>query len=176
MVRILSTGEIVQDDDPRLRPGGANGPSRNRMGHIQHDEDDEDRQRREGQGGRVGNQAASVFDAFSERLRALGIPRWNLGPYVVEPIVSVGFLVALLLAGFRGLIFAGILFFVSKYSQQGGFGGWFGGNPRGPSPGRGPPPSHGHGQGTQSGQPGQGQGNNGGRKWGSGEGQRLGHS
>lgn len=67
---------------------------------------------------------ANVFDSFNDRLIANGLPRWNLGSYVVEPIVSIGFLAALLLIGVYGLIFALGLFFISK---------WSGGNSSNPS-------------------------------------------
>ena len=77
-----------------------------------------------------GAQQISMFDVLNQRLLDNGIPRWNLGPYVVEPIASLGFLVALLLVGFRGLLFALLLFFVVKYSSGRGMGdiqNWFGG-------------------------------------------------
>lgn len=69
----------------------------------------------------------SVFDSLNQRLLAAGLPSWNAGPYVVEPIVSVGFLLALLFMGIQGFIFAVILFFVVKYSGMGGQGGQGGG-------------------------------------------------
>jgi hypothetical protein len=61
----------------------------------------------------------SVFDAINQRLSALGIPTWRAGPYTVRPVVSLGFLLSLLLMGFSGLLFSGVLFFISKYSQHG---------------------------------------------------------
>ena len=78
-------------------------------------------------------QTGSMFDTMNERLRTAGVPVWNLGPYPVEPIVSLGLLIALLLLGFKGLMLGFLLFFVSKWSQssaQGGqgqgFQGWRG--------------------------------------------------
>ena len=64
-----------------------------------------------------------MFDSLNERLRSAGVPKWHLGPYPVEPIVSLGFLIALLLLGFKGLILALLLFFVCKWSQSGTPGG-----------------------------------------------------
>lgn len=61
----------------------------------------------------------SLFGALNERLVAAGVPTWHAGPYSVQPIVSLGFLLSFLLAGFRGLLFSGVLFFVVKYSQFG---------------------------------------------------------
>ncbi len=72
-----------------------------------------------------------MFEALNQKLVDMGLPRWNIGSYVVEPLVSVGFILAFLLMGVRGLVFAGLLFFVSKYSMGGGgpgqgFSGWRG--------------------------------------------------
>ena len=75
----------------------------------------------------------SVFEGLNQRLLGLGVPRWNAGSYVVEPIVTVGFLLAFLLMGFRGLLFAAILFLVAQVGTGGGggpgqgFRGWLGG-------------------------------------------------
>ena len=74
----------------------------------------------------------SVFEGLNQKLLGLGIPRWNVGSYVVEPIVSVGFLAAFLLMGFRGLLFAALLFLVAQVGMGGGgpgqgFRGWLGG-------------------------------------------------
>ena len=79
----------------------------------------------------------SIFEGLNQKLLGLGIPRWNVGSYVVEPIVSVGFLAAFLLMGFRGLLFAALLFLVVQVSMGGGgpgqgFRGWLrGGAQRG---------------------------------------------
>jgi len=63
--------------------------------------------------------SVSVFGALNQRLTAAGVPTWHIGTYSVEPVVSLGFLLSFLLAGFRGLLFSGVLFFVVKYSQFG---------------------------------------------------------
>ena len=68
-------------------------------------------------------QTGSLFDTLNERLRSAGVPTWHLGPYPVEPVVSLGFLIALLLTGFKGLILGLLLFFVCKWSQSGTPGG-----------------------------------------------------
>jgi len=75
----------------------------------------------QGGGGAAGGGGAnvSVFDSISQRLSAAGVPTWHIGPYSVEPVVSLGFLLSLLVMGFPGLLFSGLLFFVAKYSQHG---------------------------------------------------------
>lgn len=65
---------------------------------------------------------SSIFDTANERLRNMGVPSWNLGPYPVEPIASVGFVASLLLFGLRGLLFSGLLFGIVKWSQSRGGG------------------------------------------------------
>ena len=65
-----------------------------------------------------------MFDQLNQRLLQSGLPRFNVGPYAVEPIVSVGMLVAFLLLGVKGLMLGALLFFVSKWSSgQQGTGG-----------------------------------------------------
>ena len=71
-------------------------------------------------GGGGDGRGASMFDSLNQRLLEAGVPRWNAGSYIVEPIVSVGFLVIGLLIGWRGLLFAGGLFLLSKWSMSGG--------------------------------------------------------
>lgn len=61
--------------------------------------------------------STSIFDSLNDRLRNLGIPRWNIGPYTVEPIVSVGFVASLLVFGLRGLLFSGLLFGIAKWGS-----------------------------------------------------------
>ena len=67
----------------------------------------------------AGTASLSVFGSLNQRLEAAGVPTWYIGTYSVQPIVSLGFLLSFLLAGFRGLLFSGVLFFVVKYSQFG---------------------------------------------------------
>ena len=76
----------------------------------------------QGQGVYMGGQGqqVSVFEMLNQRLLALGIPRFSVGQFTFEPIVSVGFLLAGIFFGLPGLIFAGLLFVVSKISQPGG--------------------------------------------------------
>jgi len=121
-------------------------------------------------------QTTSVFDSLNQRLLAAGVPPWNAGPYVVEPIVSVGFLLALFFMGIQGLIFAALLFFVVKYSGMGGQGGGMGGGGGGTGGGR----MGGVGRGSSQGPGGAGTGSRGGDgsrgSAFSGAGHRLGQS
>ena len=73
-----------------------------------------------GGGGGGGGQPVSVFQMLNQRLLGLGIPRFTVAQYTLEPIVSVGFLLAGVFFGLPGLIFAGLLFVVSVISQPGG--------------------------------------------------------
>ena len=80
-------------------------------------------------------QQVNIFQTLNQKLRTMGIPPWNLGDIVIEPIVTVGFLIALLMFGVHGLIFGVVLFAVSRWSQHGApeivtrlFGGGQGGH------------------------------------------------
>ncbi|XP_066304616.1 protein FAM241B-like [Branchiostoma lanceolatum] len=113
MVRILANGEIVQDDDPRVRrPNQQRQQGARRQGYIQHEE-----QPNVGPGGQHVQQV-SMFDAINQKLLALGIPRFQLAGTTVEPIATVGVAVVFLLMGVRGLLFIGLLFGVSYLSRQ----------------------------------------------------------
>jgi len=179
MVRVLANGEIVADNDPRVGSSGQNqtkSPQENsarRRGAVNHN-DEANAQVAQG---------PSIFSRLNNQLAGLGIPTWHAGPYPVEPIASLGFVLSLIFFGFGGLIFSGFLFFAVKYSQMGlgngrtvqmpgflnrlGFGGNVGGQNQ---PGR---PS----QPVRPSQPGgQAAGQAGGRGGFSGVGNRLGDS
>jgi hypothetical protein len=68
----------------------------------------------------MGGQQVSIFDSLNQRLLNMGLPRFTVGPWTIEPIVTVGFLLAAIFFGLPGIIFAGVLFVVSKISQPGG--------------------------------------------------------
>ncbi|XP_076454833.1 protein FAM241B-like [Babylonia areolata] len=169
MVRILSNGDIVPDDDPRAqgsRSRGSQGDNTNRprQGFVQHADYNENQGMPMG-----GGQQVSVFETLNQKLLGLGIPRFNIGQFTIEPIVSLGFLLAGVFLGLPGLIFAGLLFVVSKMSQTGGnpfTGGW---GQQGAAGGQQPPAGGGGGGGGGFG------GGGGGFGGGSG-GHRLGRS
>ncbi|XP_069123723.1 LOW QUALITY PROTEIN: protein FAM241B-like [Argopecten irradians] len=113
MVKILSNGDIVPDNDPRASGGSAGSSSsssqpRQRQGFVRHDD----------AGPQQYGQQVSIFEIANQKLLGLGIPSWNLGQYTVQPIVTVGCLIALMIFGLPGIIFAAVLFFVVNWSQQ----------------------------------------------------------
>lgn len=63
-----------------------------------------------------------MFTVINQKLLGYGLPRFNVGPYVIEPIVLVAFILAGMLMGVPGLIFAAVLFFVTQSSGDGGGG------------------------------------------------------
>ena len=87
------------------------------QGFIQHT-DDPQQQRAGGFGfGGGGAGGVSIFEMINQKLLGLGVPRFNAGPYAVEPIASVGFVLAGLVFGLPGLGFAALLFIIVKTSQ-----------------------------------------------------------
>ncbi|XP_013409784.1 uncharacterized protein FAM241B [Lingula anatina] len=118
MVRILSNGDIVQDDDPRIkRNSGQSSSSGQRRGFVQHNDNPY-------QQGAGGVQTVSIFEVMNQKLLDAGLPRFNLGPYTVEPIATVGMILAGLMFGLPGLVFGALLFIVVKVSNgQGNQGG-----------------------------------------------------
>ena len=90
-----------------------------------------------GGGGEGDGQQFSIFDGLNQRLIGYGFPRFNIGSHTVEPIVSVGFILAGLLLGLPGILLGLILFFVSKMStSEGGLGSFFGGGDQGQGQGQ----------------------------------------
>ncbi|XP_041485852.1 protein FAM241B-like [Lytechinus variegatus] len=124
MVRVLASGDVVADDDPRAQASRnqQSGSSR-QMGRIRHDNDMGNQGGYGGgaygggggaQGGGAGG--VSIFQVLNQKLLDAGIPRWTLGTTVVEPIVTVGFILAMLLLGVKGLFLGAILFAAVKFS------------------------------------------------------------
>ncbi|KAI0212299.1 hypothetical protein LSAT2_002776 [Lamellibrachia satsuma] len=103
---IFETSPIYQKLTQNARQTGSRG--RPAQGSIRHDEDDNQQQNAQNQGG--GQGGVSIFHMFNQRLLDAGLPSWNAGPYTVQPIVSIGLLLAFMLFGFRGLFFGGMLF------------------------------------------------------------------
>ena len=63
-------------------------------------------------------QGPTIFDTWNQKLLQLGIPRWNVGSHVVEPLMTVMMLLVLLFFGIQGVLFLGLLYFVVKMSQR----------------------------------------------------------
>ncbi|KAM8924493.1 protein FAM241B [Pelodytes ibericus] len=112
MVRILANGDIVQDDDPRVRrrdnsrQGFFNGAST--AGAVP--------QQAPGDGAR--QQQRSPFSDINQQLVNMGFPRWNVGNQVVEPVMSILLLFLILMLGVRGLLLVGLIYIVSHLSQR----------------------------------------------------------
>ena len=62
----------------------------------------------------TGNGVSTFFTNLNERLLAAGLPRWNIGPYPVEPIVSVAAVLAVMFLGLSGFLIVALLFFLSN--------------------------------------------------------------
>ncbi|XP_053306261.1 protein FAM241B [Spea bombifrons] len=112
MVRILANGEIVQDDDPRVRsrentrPGFFNTANNAGAGRPQ----------APGDGARENGR--SPFTDINQQLVNMGFPRWNLGNQVVEPVMSILLLFLILMLGVRGVLLIGLIYVVSHLSQR----------------------------------------------------------
>ncbi|KAJ7324249.1 hypothetical protein JRQ81_017269 [Phrynocephalus forsythii] len=122
MVRILANGDIVQDDDPRVRqntqnrgntaqPGFFNTTTNAGPAAQQHQ-----RRQQQHQGARPGER--SPFSDINQQLVNLGFPTWNLGNQVVEPVMSILLLFLLMMVGVRGLLLVGLIYVVSHLSQR----------------------------------------------------------
>ncbi|XP_069741705.1 protein FAM241B-like [Narcine bancroftii] len=114
MVRILANGDIVQDDDPRVRkaPPRREELNRGRQGYIHNTENAYQPHQR------PANQGHSLFSDMNQRLINMGFPRWNLGNQVIEPIMSVLLVLMLVLFGVRGLVLIGGLYLFSQFAQR----------------------------------------------------------
>lgn len=118
MVKILSNGEIVPDNDPRAQVGqrqqSASSPyqaqNRRRVHGVVQDETPQ----QQGQG-----QQVNIFRVANEKLKEMGIPSFNIGDIVIEPIVTIGLLLAFFMFGVFGLIFGAVLFTVNYWSTNG---------------------------------------------------------
>ncbi|KAM4636224.1 protein FAM241B [Discoglossus pictus] len=117
MVRILANGEIVQDDDPRVRATTHHRDNTTRQGFFNGANNTRPGQQPGPQaGGR--QEGRSPFSDINQQLVNMGFPRWNLGNQVVEPVMSILFLFLILMLGVRGLLLVGLIYIVSHFSQR----------------------------------------------------------
>ncbi|KAK2502081.1 hypothetical protein MC885_016159 [Smutsia gigantea] len=113
MVRILANGEIVQDDDPRVRTTNPPRSSTPRQSFLSR-----------GHGTPLGGpgarqqQAQSPFNDLNRQLVNMGFPQWHLGNHAVEPVTSILLLFLLMMLGVRGLLLVGLVYLVSHLSQR----------------------------------------------------------
>ncbi|XP_063163599.1 protein FAM241B [Candoia aspera] len=126
MVRILANGDIVQDDDPRVRQTTQSRENSSRLlrnggffntttstvpNPPQHYQRQQQRQ-----GVRPGER--SPFSDINQQLVNMGFPTWHLGNQVVEPVMSILLLFLLMMVGVRGLLLVGLIYVVSHLSQR----------------------------------------------------------
>ncbi|XP_036294156.1 protein FAM241B [Pipistrellus kuhlii] len=121
MVRILANGEIVQDDDPRVRtaaPARSSAPRPSFL-HRGHGAPLGGPGLRQPQGGaRLGAAAQSPFSDLNRQLVNMGFPQWHFGNHAVEPVTSILLLFLLMMLGVRGLLLVGLVYLVSHLSQR----------------------------------------------------------
>ncbi|XP_040832012.1 protein FAM241B [Ochotona curzoniae] len=126
MVRILANGEIVQDDDPRVRTtapaAAARGSGGSRQGFLHRGHGAAPggpgpRQQQQQAGARLGA-ALSPFHDLNRQLVHMGFPQWHLGNHAVEPVTSILLLFLLMMLGVRGLLLVGLVYLVSHLSQR----------------------------------------------------------
>ncbi|XP_066549441.1 protein FAM241B [Amia ocellicauda] len=118
MVRILANGEIVQDDDPRVRkPPNRREELNNvpRRGFVRHTAGGAP-----AQNGPAAPRAPgrSAFADMNQLLVNLGFPRWNMGAQVIEPLMSVMILLVIAVVGLRGILLLGLVYVVMTRSQR----------------------------------------------------------
>jgi len=117
MVKILSNGEIVPDDDPRAQQ--TRRPQTRSQTNNSPQQQQQGRHQQPAQNGAPGGQQVSIFQSLNQKLLNMGIPPFRIGEIVIEPIVTVGLLFALFMFGIQGLIFGAVLFAVSQWSSNG---------------------------------------------------------
>ncbi|XP_032985688.1 protein FAM241B isoform X1 [Rhinolophus ferrumequinum] len=106
MVRILANGEIVQDDDPRVRTATPphSGTPRQSFLNRGHGAPLGGPGPRQQQGGARLGAAQSPFNDLNRQLVNMGFPQWHLGNHAVEPVTSILLLFLLMMLGVRGLL------------------------------------------------------------------------
>ncbi|XP_075466735.1 protein FAM241B [Ascaphus truei] len=117
MVRILANGEIVQDDDPRVRSNTHRRDNNPRQGFFNTAGNAGPGPQQAAQAG-GGPQGRSPFSDVNQQLVNMGFPRWNIGNQVVEPVMSILLLFLILMLGVRGLLLVGLIYAVSHLSQR----------------------------------------------------------
>ncbi|XP_026528612.1 uncharacterized protein FAM241B isoform X1 [Notechis scutatus] len=126
MVRILANGDIVQDDDPRVRQSTQvrenssrlvrNGGFFNAASNAGPNPPQQQQQQQQRQNARPGER--SPFSDINQQLVNMGFPTWHLGNQVVEPVMSILLLFLLMMVGVRGLLLVGLIYVISHLSQR----------------------------------------------------------
>ncbi|XP_030426474.1 uncharacterized protein FAM241B isoform X2 [Gopherus evgoodei] len=115
MVQILANGDIVQDDDPRVRANAQHreNTSRQEFFNMAPNAGHAPLQQRAAR-----PRGRSPFSELNQQLMNMGFPLWNLGNQVVEPVMSILLLFLLMMVGVRGLLLVGLIYVVSHLSQR----------------------------------------------------------
>ncbi|XP_026528614.1 uncharacterized protein FAM241B isoform X2 [Notechis scutatus] len=122
MVRILANGDIVQDDDPRVRQSTQVRENSSRLGFFNAASNagpnppQQQQQQQQRQNARPGER--SPFSDINQQLVNMGFPTWHLGNQVVEPVMSILLLFLLMMVGVRGLLLVGLIYVISHLSQR----------------------------------------------------------
>ncbi|XP_037352005.1 protein FAM241B isoform X2 [Talpa occidentalis] len=120
MVRILANGEIVQDDDPRVRTNTTTRSNSIRQSFLNRGQGTPlggPSPRQQQAGARLAA-AQSPFNDLNRQLVNMGFPQWHLGNHAVEPVTSILLLFLLMMLGVRGLLLVGLVYLVSHLSQR----------------------------------------------------------
>ncbi|XP_019394067.1 PREDICTED: uncharacterized protein C10orf35 homolog [Crocodylus porosus] len=115
MVRILANGDIVQDDDPRVRASTQQRDNASRRGFFNTMPNGGPTPLQQ-QNARL--RGRSPFSELNQQLVNMGFPLWNLGNQVVEPVMSILLLFLLMMVGVRGLLLVGLIYVISHLSQR----------------------------------------------------------
>ncbi|XP_026569337.1 uncharacterized protein FAM241B isoform X1 [Pseudonaja textilis] len=127
MVRILANGDIVQDDDPRVRQTTQvreNSPRLVRNGGFFNATSNtgpnppQQQQQQQQQRQNARPRERSPFSDINQQLVNMGFPTWHLGNQVVEPVMSILLLFLLMMVGVRGLLLVGLIYVISHLSQR----------------------------------------------------------
>ncbi|XP_050815726.1 protein FAM241B isoform X1 [Gopherus flavomarginatus] len=96
MVQILANGDIVQDDDPRVRANAQHreNTSRQEFFNMAPNAGHAPLQQRAAR-----PRGHSPFSELNQQLVNMGFPLWNLGNQVVEPVMSILLLFLLMMGG-----------------------------------------------------------------------------
>ncbi|KAJ1367652.1 hypothetical protein KIN20_028606 [Parelaphostrongylus tenuis] len=86
MVKILSTGEVVSDDDPRARQRPPTDPTPSGTNRVQHQAD-------------LGDNLASIWHSGNDRLRQMGLQSFEIAGYRVDPLHLVAAVLGFVLSG-----------------------------------------------------------------------------
>ncbi|XP_026569339.1 uncharacterized protein FAM241B isoform X2 [Pseudonaja textilis] len=123
MVRILANGDIVQDDDPRVRQTTQVRENSPRLGFFNATSNTgpnppQQQQQQQQQRQNARPRERSPFSDINQQLVNMGFPTWHLGNQVVEPVMSILLLFLLMMVGVRGLLLVGLIYVISHLSQR----------------------------------------------------------